>query len=196
MRARSSCARIALVLSMLAAVASTPACRRDAAREDGALAVDTALMAFLSAARALHHEANLKEESGDVDGAIRAMDHLVTAPRPHPERTTPEIEEVLADSYARLAELHLRKGMPDAAADAVTKGLTHAAGTTYFRGHLVEVQGFVEAARAAELGDAGKSGEAARMRDRAAAQLEEAVKIQEQVILRSLPADGGGDGAR
>ena len=34
------------------------------------MAVDLEMMAFLSAARAFHHEANVHEASGDVPGAI------------------------------------------------------------------------------------------------------------------------------
>ena len=78
--------------------------------DDAAPPVDTEIMAFLSEARALHHQANLAEDNGDLPGAIAAMDRLVAARRPHPEKPMPEVEEVLADAYARLAELRLKKG--------------------------------------------------------------------------------------
>lgn len=179
----------ALLLALALGFAATPSCSRHDA-DDGAPAVDTEIMAFLSAARALHHEANIREESGDLPGAIDAMQRLVAAQQPHPERKTPEVEEVLADAYARLAELRLRKGDLEAAATAVKSGLEHVAEATYFRGHLVEVQGLVEEARAAQLADAGNAAEAARARERAIQLLEEVVKIQEQVIQRSLSKDG------
>jgi tetratricopeptide (TPR) repeat protein len=185
----------ALLLALGLGFAATPACSREGA-DDGAPAVDTEIMAFLSAARALHHEANLKEDNGDTPGAIRAIERLVAAPRPHPERKTPEIEEVLADAYARLAEMLLRAGQLDAAAAAVKHGLEHATETTYFRGHLVEVQGLIEEARAAQLADAGNGAEAAKARERAIALLEEVVKIQEQVIQRSLAGDAGPEASR
>jgi tetratricopeptide (TPR) repeat protein len=166
-------------------------------KDEGAPVVDTEIMAYLSEARALHHQANLKEDANDLDGAIAAMDRLAAAKRPHPERTVPEIDEVLADTYARLAELELKKGDLDEAARAVDKGLERAPEPTYFRGHLVEVQGLVEEARAARLADAGKAAEAAKARERAIALLEEVVKIQDQVIQRSLASkDAGAEGGR
>jgi len=179
-----------LLLALVAGFGLAPSCSRHEGTDDGT-PVDTEIMAFLSEARALHHEANMKEESGDVAGAVSAMERLVAARRPHPERKGPEVEEVLADAYARLAELRLKKGELDPAAAAVKSGLEHVAEATYFRGHLVEVQGLVEEARAAQLADAGNATEAARAREHAIQLLEEVVKIQEQVIQRSLTKDGG-----
>ncbi len=190
--------RIALVLgSLLVAVAMAfgvvPACSRHDGGADDGTPVDTEIMAFLSEARALHHEANMKEDSGDLAGAVGAMERLVGARRPHADRkgAPPEVEEVLADAYARLAELRLKKGELDPAAGAVKSGLEHVAEATYFRGHLVEVQGLVEEARAAQLADAGNAAEAAKAREHAIQLLEEVVKIQDQVIQRSLSKDGG-----
>jgi hypothetical protein len=69
---------------------------------------------------------------------------------------------------------------------------THAPEPTYFRGHLVEVQGLVMEATAAELTDAGKKEEAAKAREKAINLLEQVVTIQDQVIQKSL---AGRDGA-
>jgi tetratricopeptide (TPR) repeat protein len=146
--------------------------------------VDMELMAFLSEARALHHQANLKEEAGDLAGAASAMQRLVNAKRPREK--APEIEEVLADAYARLAELELKQNHLDPAQKAIEAGLGHAPEPTYFRGHLVEVQGLVEEARSQTLADAGKPEEAAKAREKAIQLLEEVVKIQDQVIQKSL----------
>lgn len=187
----------ALTLTVVVAFAGVPSCSHNAGTsDDGTPAVDTEIMAFLSEARALHHQANLAEEGSDLDGAIRAMDRLVAARRPHPERSTPEVEEVLADAYARLAELRLKKGDVDPAALAVKSGLEHVAEATYFRGHLIEVEGLIEESRAARFADAGKSVEAAKAREHAIALLEEVVKIQDQVIQRSLARDGGTEAGR
>lgn len=172
------------VLLVLLLVALAAACARK--DEGDAPAVDTEMMAFFSEARALHHQANLKEESGDLLGAIGAMERLVAAKRPHPDRKAPEVDEVLADAYARLAELELRRGSIDRSRDAIQAGLKHAPDATYFRGRLVEVEGLLEEARAAGLADAGKTEEAARARERAIQLLEEVVRIQDQVIQRSL----------
>jgi tetratricopeptide (TPR) repeat protein len=155
--------------------------------------IDTELMAYLSAARALHHQANLKEDGGDLPGAIAAMNRLVGLQRPFPGRTVPEIEEVLADAYARLAELRLKNDQTDDALKDIAQGLAHAKEPTYFRGHLVEVQGIVEEARYRMLADAGKKDEADKAKARAIQLLDEAVNIQRQVIERTL-GDAGDAG--
>ena len=196
---RGSILLIALTAMLLAlglGFAVTPGCSRHDVDADGTPAVDTEIMAFLSEARAFHHQANLAEEGGDLAPAVNAMDRLVNAQRPHPERMTPEVEEVLADAYARLAELRLKKGELDPAATAIKNGLEHVAEATYFRGHLIEVQGLVEEARAAQLADAGKPEAAKLAREHAIQLLEEVVKIQDQVIQRSLAKDGGVEAAR
>jgi len=95
---RSSIVWIALVLLCVALGAAFACSQSSSPSGDDSPAVDTELMAFLSMARALHHEANLKEDGNDLTGAIAAMDRLVTAKRPHAERQMPEVEEVLADA--------------------------------------------------------------------------------------------------
>ena len=172
-----------------------------AAVEDAGTPVDVDVMAFLSEARALHHEANVREGNDDLLGAIAALDRLVHAKRPHEGTRVPEIEEVLADTYARLAELRLRTGDVDGAAKEVEDGLAHAPDPTYFRGHLLEVEGIVEEARVAAYADAGRKAEASAARERAIKLLHEAVDVQEKVIAQSLgdkpeAADAGAPDAR
>lgn len=186
MRFASRIAVLATAVSL--ALAGATACQRP--NDNGKEApIDAELMAFLSEARALHHQANIKEDAGNLDGAIAAMDRLVNAQRP--ARPAPEVEEVLADAYARLGELRLKKNDLDGAKAAVKSGLAHAPEPTYFRGHLIEVDGLVEEARAANLADAGNATEAAKAREQAIQRLEEVVKIQEQVIQRSTAKDAG-----
>ncbi|MBX3231734.1 MAG: hypothetical protein KIT84_23090 [Labilithrix sp.] len=181
----------ALLASVLVASALLAGCdRHSTGTTDDAPVVDMELMAFLSEARALHHQANLKEESGDIAGAAATMQRLVVARRPAAK--APEVEEVLADAYARLAELELRQSHLDPAAKAIADGLAHAPDATYFRGRLIEVQGLVEEARSAALADAGKPEDAARAREKAIQLLEEVVRIQDQVIQRSLAGKDGG----
>jgi hypothetical protein len=150
--------------------------------------VDAPTMAFLSMARALHHEADLQEERGDERAAIAALERLVAAPAP----AGPETDEVRADAYARLGELRLKGGDLVGADGDVQAGLTWAHEVTYFRGHLLEVGGLIEEARAAKLADAGSLIEVARARTSAIDRLEAAVHIQQQVIEHSL-VDGGHD---
>lgn len=152
--------------------------------------IDTDVMAFLSAARARHHEANLKEDAGDLSGAVDAMQKLVTMKTPHPTSIVVEVEEVLADAHARLAELRLKTKDVDGAARDATKGLGHAIAPTYFRGHLLEVLGIAEEERAKQLDLAGRADDARQARARAIQLFHEVVGIQSQVIERSL-GDGG-----
>jgi len=166
------------------------------AEGDGVTVVDSELLAFLSLARAHHHEANLLEQNGDRAGALVALRKIVDAPKPHPPQRLPEVEEVLADTYARMAELELQGKDTAGAEHDVEAGLQHATDPTYFRGHLLEVFGIVEEARTAELLDGGRAAEADKARAHALALLREAVDIQEAVIARVLDGgahnDGGG----
>ncbi len=186
-----------LLFALSVASLGASACQRHPAassEDDAGAPVDVEIMAYLSEARALHHEANLKESAGDLPGAILALDRLTGARRPHEGTRVPEVEEVLADTYARVAELRLRSGDTENAGRAVEVGLAHAPAPTYFRGHLLEVSGVVEETRAAQLLDAGESTASAGARARAIRLLEEAVSVQEKVVHESLGADDAGEG--
>ena len=99
---------------------------------------------------------------------------------------------MLADTYARLADLRLRTGDVNGASREVREGMTHAPDATYFRGHLLEVDGIVEEARGANLADAGKREEAQKARARAIERLREAVEVQENVVTTSLASQDAG----
>jgi hypothetical protein len=192
-KGRRLSARLALIAAVLAAALGALACGKGKSEaagcptvETNAPAIDERVMAFLSAARAAHHEADIKEHAGDVDGAIALMERLVSMMAP----AASETDEVMADAYARLAELRLEKGDVEGADRDVESGLDHVSGATYFRGHLLELGGIVEERRAAALADAGSGREAEEARTRALSLLEEAVRVQEQVITRALD-DGG-----
>jgi hypothetical protein len=180
---------VTALVALLAAACAPPHGKR-AGHDvpDAGVAIDTAVMAYLSMARAMHHEANLKEDS-DLPGAIAALDHLTAEKRPHPGERVPEIEEVLADTFARIAELQVREGELAKAKESVREGLTHAPSPSYFRGHLLEVEGIAEEARAAELGDAGHASEAVAAKARALDLLYQAVVVQERVVTETLTAD-------
>jgi hypothetical protein len=191
-------ASLALAVAIAAAgVAVVGACSNESSKpgvsgcptaEPQGTPIDARVMAFLSAARALHHEADMHERSGDARGALAPLEHLVALPAP----TAVEVDEVLADTHARLAELRLGLGDLEGAGRDIQAGLLRVRGPTYFRGHLLEVEGLIEEARAAGLADAGHGDQAAAVRARAMALLEEAVRVQQQVIEHALPdADGG-----
>jgi tetratricopeptide (TPR) repeat protein len=189
---RGACVALACALALLGGCARTSISAQARAQEDGGVAIDTDVMAYLSEARALHHAANLKEDANDLAGAVAALEELVHAKKPHETERVPEVEEVLADTYARMAELRLRqKDVAGAEADA-RSGLQHAPDPTYFRGHLLEVSGVVEETRAAVLADAGQTEQASAARKRALDLLDQAVKVQDQVVTRSLGPPAGG----
>jgi hypothetical protein len=162
---------------------------------DGAPPIDAEVMAYLSLARALHHEANLSEDARDLPGAIAPLERLVLEANPHEGTRVPEVEEVLADTYARLAELHLRAGDLETANENVKEGLPHSPDATYFRGHLLEVQGIIDERSASALADAGQVTAADRARANAREHLREAVLVQEQVLSRAT-ADASREGGR
>jgi hypothetical protein len=150
--------------------------------------VDPVLLAWLSKARTLHHLADVSEDDGSLDKAITALDDLVggTLPPGPPA----EASEVMADTYARLAELRARRGEYDRADKDVASGLRFAPNPTYFRGHLLEVRGLVFEKQSAELEKAGKSADAKRAREKAVTASIEAVRIQDEVIKSTLGDSG------
>src|SRR5688572_25649471 len=133
-------AALAMQAAIVVATALLGACAREAAREGpaggcpceepSARPVDTMLMAWLSKARTLHHLADIGEKDGGVDGAIAPLEQLVSGATP--PGPSPEVDEVLADTYARLAELRVRRGDLDRAEADVRQGLEHAQATSYF----------------------------------------------------------------
>jgi hypothetical protein len=177
-------AAIGLALSLLVG------CARETSRDappggspcddSSARPVDTKLMAWLSKARTLHHLADLGETDGGVDRAIAPLEQLVSGATP--SGPAPEVDEVLADTYARLAELRVRRGDLDRAEADIVKGLERAQGSTYFRGHLLEVRGLVFEKLGQSLAKAGKGVEAEEARQKAMRASLEAVRIQDEVI--------------
>lgn len=148
--------------------------------------VDADLMAFLSKARAAHHSADLAESKGELELAIKHVEAIPKGPVPV---AGPEVVEVLADSYARIADLKSRVGLFDQASRDVERGLGHATEVTHFRGHLFEVRGLVEERRMKDLEGKGDQAGAEKARKAALDAFEQAIQIQDQVILQLLPDD-------
>ena len=161
--------------------------------EASARPVDNKLMAWLSKARTLHHLADLGETDGGVDRAIAPLEQLVSGPTP--AGPSPEVDEVLADTYARLAELRVRRGDLDRAEADVVKGLERAQGKTYFRGHLLEVRGLVFEKLSESLAKAGKGVQAEEARQKAMRASLEAVRLQDEVISEMIDKGAAPRGA-
>jgi tetratricopeptide (TPR) repeat protein len=149
--------------------------------------VNEPLFAFLSKARAAHHEADLAEESGDRKRALAAMEKVTQGARP---AMTPEVEEVLADAQARAADLLSKDGEYDAALAQIDAGLALAKTPTHFRGHLFEMRGVVEERRSKALRKAGDEAGADAAKERAIEAFQKAIDIQEAVIERALEGSG------
>ena len=105
------------------------------------------------------------------------------------------MDEVLADTYARLAELRARRGELERAEADVVKGLERAPGRTYFRGHLLEVRGLVYEKLSESLAKAGKGVQAEEARQKAMRASLEAVRIQDEVIAGTLDKERAPSGA-
>lgn len=186
---------LALVLAALAGCAkSSPADGRPDCACAGEPVVDAVLLAFLSKARAAHHQADLAEEKGDRAQAITVLEGLVRGSRPPGPRGAlpPEAAEVLADTFARLADLESQAADFPAAMRDVNEGLALAVTPTHFRGHLFEIQGVVQERRAKALDAAGDKAGAEEAKTRALAAFETAIKIQDQVIDHALSGRDGG----
>jgi tetratricopeptide (TPR) repeat protein len=160
---------------------------------DAGSPVDPILLAFLSRARAAHHLADDLESSGDLTASAAPLERLVTGPLPRVSSAelAPEVREVLADTYARLSDLHSRQGAFERALEEIQLGLGHAREPSYFRGHLLETEGLVEERHAKALEKNGDRAGAAAIRKRAIELLEQAMAVQSGVIERAphAPAD-------
>jgi len=153
---------------------------------DAGSPVDPVLLAFLSRARAAHHIADDRESAGDLSATAAPLERLVEGPLPRENGAAlgPEVREVLADTFARLADLHSRQGAFDRALRDVQAGLAHAREPNYFRGHLLETEGLVEERHAKAL-ETSDPAAASAIRRRAIELLEQAMSVQSGVIERA-----------
>ena len=160
---------------------------------DAGVPVDPILLAFLSRARAAHHLADDREGDGDLAASAAPLERLVAGPLPREKGAElgPEVREVLADTYARLADLHSRQGAFDRALQDVQLGLGHAREPNYFRGHLLETEGLVEERHAKALESTDPTA-AKAIRKRAIELLERAMAVQSSVIERAPAAAPSG----
>lgn len=176
-----------LLLGCDRAPAPEPAPAPPCPEADAGTPVDKVLVAFLGKARAAHHSADLLEDRKDLEGAIKVLDGLLSAQRT-PER--PEAQEVVADTRARLADLKSELGRFDEAAREVDAGMALVKGTTYYRGHLLEMRGLVHERHAKQLRAQGDLGAAKAAEDAALEAFEASMRVQQQVIDQALPDAG------
>ncbi|MFS8069973.1 MAG: hypothetical protein ACMG6S_26715 [Byssovorax sp.] len=166
--------------------ASPAACARA-----GEVVVDPALLAFLSKARAAHHQADLAEDAKDTKRALAALGQITAGPLPGGTPVPAEVAEVIADARARRADLESSTGDVDTALREIEAGLAYAVTPTHFRGHLFEVKGVVLERRIAALKEMGDGAGAERVKGEAISAFNEAIEIQNKVIEGAL--QGAGD---
>ncbi len=152
----------------------------------GESVVDPALLAFLSKARAAHHQADLAEDDKDPARAVAAVERITAGPLPGGQPVPAEVAEVIADARARLADLESASGDVDAALREIDAGLAYAVTPTHFRGHLFEVQGIVLERRHTALTEKGDLKGAERVKGEAITAFNEAIEIQNKVIEGAL----------
>ncbi len=185
---RVTCSRALALVFALCLGGGALACR-DADKTDArpdvlpSGVVNQPLYAFLSKARAAHHEADLAESSGDRRKAVEALAKITAGARP---RTTPEVTEVLADAHARAADLLSQEGDFDGGIREIDAGLALAVDPTHFRGHLFEVRGVVEERRSKHLREIQDDRGADAAKERAIEAFQKAIETQDIVIESAL----------
>lgn len=168
---------VVLVGSSLAAC-SKPRCEESIV--SGPAPVDQGLVAYLSMASALHHEADLAEGKNDGPATLAALIRLLEAKTPG---TYTEVREVRADTFARAAELSLAD--PARANGWIEQGLKEVPEESYYRGRLFEVSGSILQHESKQLEAEGKLPEAEAKKRAAIEHLEQAIRIQQVVIERA-----------
>jgi tetratricopeptide (TPR) repeat protein len=173
-----------LFLALVCIGAATTGCSERKCQEVNGVEpppVDAKLMAFLSRARAAHHEADLFES--DPARALPPLDRLVSGPKPDFDGTPlAEVREVLADTHARVADLESQLGRYESAHRRLNDALGLVPEMSYFRGHLFETRGLVHQREAETLRRDGQPQAAETAKTKAIEAFETAMEIQAQVI--------------
>jgi hypothetical protein len=187
--------RLSRILIVMSVAISTACDRKQGVCSDhlrDSEVVDPALMAFLSRARAAHHEADLHEDSAEA--SLRPLLELVNGPIPgQPGKLPAEVREVLADTAARIADLESTLERFDIAIKRIEDALPLVSNASYFRGHLFETRGLVEQRWATSLEKQGNVAQANVVKARALQSFETAMEIQALVIRGTEPKPTGTD---
>lgn len=174
---------IAWLVSTSLVACSKPSCEEAATQAPAP--IDQGLVAYLSMASALHHEADLAEGKNDGAAALTALGRLLDAKTPG---SYTEVREVRADTCARAAELSLQADSLERAGQFLERGLKEVPEESYYRGRLFEVSGILLETESKRLEADGKLPEAEAKKREAIERLEQAVRIQQAVIERATGA--------
>ncbi|MFO0557142.1 MAG: hypothetical protein U0269_03930 [Polyangiales bacterium] len=187
MSARRTLERLArlFVLGAALGIATAPAGCATPSGDQGP-SLDEATMALLSAARALHHEADVYESSNDYVAAQRTVQRVLALRAPSAIR---EVEDVRVDAFGRVAELALRNNEAQTALDRVDEGLREARRESVLKARLLLVRGRALRALGEQAQSAGQADVAAARRREAIEALEQSIRMNERVLDAAL--DGG-----
>jgi len=148
--------------------------------------VDDQLVAMLGRASALNHLADVHMAMGNRRAAMATIERVAGSRDEQAADFPPEVRELRADAFATLAELRSADSDFEGANAAIDAGLGFAVERTLFRGRLMEVLGTVEERKSKSLRAAGDETAADVAKERAIGAFEQAVSIQEQVIMKAL----------
>jgi tetratricopeptide (TPR) repeat protein len=146
---------------------------------------DEATMAALGTVRALHHEADVYEATGDYARAIHPIRRILAMQLP---AAMQESEDVRADAFGRLAELVLHDNNPQEALNLTETGLREARRETVLRARLFLVRGQVLAELATRAEREGRREEAERRRTEALAAFETSIEVNQRILGRLTDA--------
>jgi tetratricopeptide (TPR) repeat protein len=149
--------------------------------------LDQELMIVLSSARALHHQADIHLEQGEVEHAVEAVRQILSLKL---DATWPEAEEVRLDATARLAKLLLGRGDEAAALEAADKAIAAGPRASFYLSNLHSVRGEILEHRAKRLDREGKRDDAKRSGLDAIAAYEQSIRINKQLQQQLLQQGG------
>jgi tetratricopeptide (TPR) repeat protein len=114
--------------------------------------LDQELLVRLASARALHHQADLHLQQGEVEEAIAAVRRILELDL---DAKWPEAEEARLDARARLAKLLLGQGKEAEALQVVKEGIERARRESFYLSNLHSVRGEILEARAKRIDKEG-----------------------------------------
>lgn len=182
----------ALTLCLLAALLATAGCaqRQEAeccpCPEEKPLEQD--LMLVLASARALHHQADIYLQQGQVDRAIEVVRSILDLQL---DRKWPEAEEARLDAVARLAKLLLGRGDEQESLDLADREISGARRESFYLSNLHSVRGEILQARSKRLDGEGKKEEARASAREALAAFERSIAINKRLQQQQLGGGGG-----
>ncbi len=185
LRTLSRVARIFAIAAALGLTTAPMGCGSGSTTASGP-SLDEATMALLSAARALHHEADVYESGNDFTAAQRTVQRVLSLRAPAGVR---EVEDVRVDAYGRVGELALHNNEAQTALDRVDEGLREARRDSVLKARLLLVRGRALRALAEQAQTRGDAEAAAARRREAIDALEQSIRMNERVLDAAL--DGG-----